>query len=76
MFSEDLVLAEDRTTEADRELIMEGAMNLRINCCVLNYFSHFSARKKQAEKLKKISSVKTDSCDTDSVMEDGGMELF
>ena len=23
-FSEDLVLAEDRTTEADRELIMEG----------------------------------------------------
>ena len=24
MFSEDLVLAEDRTTEADRELIMEG----------------------------------------------------
>ena len=25
MFSEDLVLAEDRTTEVDRELIMEGA---------------------------------------------------
>ena len=24
MFSEDLVLAEDRTTEVDRELIMEG----------------------------------------------------
>ena len=26
LFSEDLVLAEDRTTEADRELIMEGRL--------------------------------------------------
>ena len=30
-----------------------------------------SARKKQADKLKKMSSVKTDSCETDSVAEDG-----
>ena len=43
---------------------------------VIIIFSFFSARKKQAEKLKKISSVKTDSCDTDSVGEDGGMEIF
>ena len=31
----------------------------------------FSARKKQAEKLKKMTSVKADSCETDSVAEDG-----
>merc|ERR1719458_1235787 len=48
--AEDLVLAEERTTEADRELIMD-------------------ARKKQAEKLNKLSvtnkadSVETTSCD-------------
>ena len=30
-FSEDLVLAEDRTTEADRELIMEGRIPPGIN---------------------------------------------
>ena len=78
IFSEDLVLAEDRTTEADRELIMEGVRTWESTprLLVIIIFSFFSARKKQAEKLKKISSVKTDSCDTDSVGEDGGMEIF
>jgi len=50
--AEDLVLAEDRTTEADKELIME-------------------ARKKQADKLKKMSSTKADSVETNSVDDDG-----
>merc|ERR1719483_868570 len=50
--AEDLVLAEDRTTEADRELIMD-------------------ARKKQADKLKKMSSTKADSVETNSVDDDG-----
>ena len=79
MFSEDLVLAEDRTTEADRELIMEGVGTWEFTprfLVIIIFFSLYSARKKQAEKLKKISSVKTDSCDTDSVGEDGGMEIF
>ena len=35
----------------------------------------FSARKKQAEKLKKMTSVKADSCETDSVAEDGTKHL-
>ena len=35
----------------------------------------FSARKKQAEKLKKMTSVKADSCETDSVAEDGKKHL-
>ena len=33
MFPEDLVLAEDRTTEVDRELIMEGGTGDLSNCC-------------------------------------------
>ena len=35
----------------------------------------FPARKKQADKLKKLSSVKTDSCDTESVNDDGKVKL-
>ena len=31
----------------------------------------FTARKKQADKLKKMSSVKTDSCETESVNDEG-----
>merc|ERR1719264_953792 len=50
--AEDLVLAEERTTEADRELIMD-------------------ARKKQAEKLNKLSVTnKADSVDTTSCDEE------
>ena len=68
------MLAEDRTTESDRELIMEGRkpMNLIIQTNFKHLFP-FSARKKQTEKLKKMSSIKTDSCETDSVAEDGKM---
>ena len=33
--AEDLVLAEDRTTEADRELIMEGVTETFICICLL-----------------------------------------
>ena len=50
--AEDLVLAEERTTEADRVKIME-------------------ARQKAAEKMKKMSLIKHESVETNS-MEDGG----
>ena len=55
------MLAEDRTTESDRELIMEGRkpyilhiMNLIIQTNFTIFFP-FLARKKQTEKLKKMS---------------------
>ena len=55
--AEDLVLAEERTSEADRVKIME-------------------ARKKSAEKMKKLSSAnKNDSVETNS-MEDEEGERF
>ena len=76
------MLAEDRTTESDRELIMEGRkpyilhiMNLIIQTN-FTFFFPFLARKKQTEKLKKMSSVKTDSCETDSVAEDGNDKIL
>ena len=40
--AEDLVLAEERTTEADRELIMEGIVyNQTSNVMCLLHFTHF-----------------------------------
>ena len=68
------MLAEDRTTEADRELIMEGWRHRNIGMTCFSSTIIFSARKKQADKLKKLSSVKTDSCDTESVNDDGKLE--
>ena len=46
---------------------MEGWDNFPLS----NTQLYFPARKKQADKLKKLSSVKTDSCETESVNDDG-----
>ena len=38
-FAEDLVLAEERTTEADREMILEGE---RVHCIVVIHFKSYN----------------------------------
>lgn len=73
--AEDLVLAEERTTEADREMILEGK-NAKRSCRLKILTFALSARKKQMKLLKKMSFTKQESQDTNSVItEDGGSQV-
>ena len=73
--AEDLVLAEERTTESDREMILEGEQRSRVPCPG-STLAFISARKKQMKLLKKMSFTKQESMESTSVItEEGGSQV-